>query len=97
MELLRNEDKENFFQSLSEIYDNLDIPAIIGGYFIILRFDNEKNKKVGVNSFYHDFNIIISDCALRDLILSREQYTWSNNQANPTLEKLDKILINGDT
>jgi endonuclease/exonuclease/phosphatase family metal-dependent hydrolase len=24
------------------------------------------------------------------------QYTWSNNQKNPTLEKLDRILVNSE-
>jgi hypothetical protein len=30
---------------------------------------------------------------LRELSLSGGKYTWSNNRENPTLEKLDRVLI----
>ena len=33
---------------------------------------------------------------MRDLPLLGGKYTWSNNQQNPTLEKLDRILISDD-
>jgi hypothetical protein len=79
---------------LSDICENLDIPSLIGGDFNILRFADEKNKDGGVNRFSDEFNAIIGRFALRELPLSGGFFTWSNNQANPTLEKLDRILIN---
>jgi hypothetical protein len=90
----QNEDKDLFLQTLSDICKNLDISTLIGGDFNILRFANEKNKDGGVNRFSDEFNAIIGRFALRELPLSGGFFTWSNNQINPTLEKLDRILIN---
>jgi hypothetical protein len=40
------------------------------------------------------FNAIINCHGLRELYLSGGQYTWSNNQQDPTLENLDRFLMN---
>jgi hypothetical protein len=40
------------------------------------------------------FNAIINCNGLREIYLSGGQYTWSNNQQDPTLEKLDRFLMN---
>jgi hypothetical protein len=47
----QNENKEEFLQDLSNIYENLEIPSFIGGDFNILRFADEKNKEVGRSLF----------------------------------------------
>jgi hypothetical protein len=39
---------------------------------------------------------IINTCELRELEMSGGQYTWSNNHATPTLEKLDRFLVSKD-
>uniref|UniRef100_A0A0A9CQM2 Endonuclease/exonuclease/phosphatase domain-containing protein n=1 Tax=Arundo donax TaxID=35708 RepID=A0A0A9CQM2_ARUDO len=39
-------------------------------------------------------NQIINSCNLREIYMSGGKYTWSNNQVNPTMEKLDRMLIN---
>jgi hypothetical protein len=39
------------------------------------------------------FNYIINICELREIDMSGGQFTWSNNQAVPTLEKLDRFLV----
>jgi exonuclease III len=41
-------------------------------------------------------NAIINTYELREIDMSGGQFTWSNNQANPTLEKLDMFLMNND-
>jgi hypothetical protein len=87
-------DKDTFLLDLSNICDNLDIPALIGGDFNILRFADEKNKGNGTSRFSDSFNDVIDLHNLREIPLSGGQFTWSNNQKNPTLEKLDRILIN---
>jgi hypothetical protein len=79
---------------LTSICDNLDIPALVGGDFNILRFVDEKNKGNGTSRFSDGFSAVIDLYNLREIPLSGGQFTWSNNQKNPTLEKLDRILIN---
>jgi hypothetical protein len=39
------------------------------------------------------FNVIIDGLNLKEIQLSGRKYTWVNNLANPTFEKLDRILI----
>jgi hypothetical protein len=40
------------------------------------------------------FNWIINSYGLREIFLSGGKFTWSNNQTDPTLEKLDRMLMN---
>ena len=42
------------------------------------------------------FNAIINTMCLREIFVEGGMFTWSNNQAHPTLEKLDKILMSYD-
>jgi hypothetical protein len=42
------------------------------------------------------FNSVINAYDLRELYMSEGSFTWSNNQADPTLEKLDRILVTSD-
>ena len=39
------------------------------------------------------FNAIIEQAGLRELPLNGRQYTWANNQEDPTYEKLDRVLM----
>jgi hypothetical protein len=40
------------------------------------------------------FDSIINSHGMREIYLSGGQYTWSNNHQDPTLEKLDRFLMN---
>jgi hypothetical protein len=42
------------------------------------------------------FNWIINSYELREISLNGGKFTWSNNQADPTLEKLDRLLMNNE-
>jgi endonuclease/exonuclease/phosphatase family metal-dependent hydrolase len=66
---------------------------VIGGDFNILRFSSEKNKAFVPNRFSDMFNSVINAYDLRELYMSGGIFTWPNNQANPTLERLDRILV----
>jgi hypothetical protein len=66
---------------------------VIGGDFNIMRYSFEKNKLSQLNRYSSMFNSIIHMQESREIEISGGQYTWSNNQGQPTLEKLDRILI----
>lgn len=74
----------------------IDIPYMIGGDFNILRFSNEKKKLSSLSHAFGLFNSIISVLNLRELHLNGGAFTWSNNQDNPTIEKLDRVLISSE-
>lgn len=86
--------KDQFLTELSRLCTSNPHPLLIGGDFNILRFSSEKNKAFRGNKFSDLFNMLINTFGLRDLGLNGGKYTWSNNQRNPTLERLDRVFIN---
>jgi hypothetical protein len=92
----QEEDKEMFLSELAAVCSNQKNPMLIGGDFNILRFSFEKNKEMRRNKWSSLFNAIINSHDLREIDMSGGQYTWSNNQINPTLEKLDRFLMTSD-
>jgi hypothetical protein len=86
--------RESFLAELAETCSKIKIPTLIGGDFNILKFSNEKNKTFTGNRYANMFNWIINSFELRDLPLIGGKFTWSNNQSEPTLERLDRVLIN---
>ena len=90
----QEEGKEVFLTELAHICFKNKEPMLIGGDFNILRFSEDKNKAFCPNKFTDMFNLIINSYALREVTLNGGLYTWSNNQENPTLEKLDRFLMN---
>lgn len=87
------EHKNEFLAELAHFCCKNNQPHLIGGDFNIIRFSSDKNKPSGVHKHTDLFNIIISTYELLDMHLVGGKYTWSNNQENPTLERLDRILI----
>jgi hypothetical protein len=86
--------KDQFLIELSNICAQNDLPLILGGDFIILRSSDEKNKEFKANRFTYMFNWIINSYELGEIPLNGGKYTCSNNQADPTLERLDRVLMN---
>jgi exonuclease III len=89
----QEENKLSFLSELSAFCSRNSDPIIIGGDFNIIRFANERNKKTGIKRFTKLFNTLIDFYELREINMSRGMYSWSNNQENPLLEKLDRILV----
>jgi endonuclease/exonuclease/phosphatase family metal-dependent hydrolase len=88
------ERREQFLRELSTICAKNDLPMIVGGDFNILRYNSEKNKTFYANRFSDMFNWIINSYGLKEITLNGGRFTWSNNHADPTLEKLDGVLMN---
>lgn len=90
------ENKMEFLAELSSFCSRNNEPIIIGGDFNILRYAYERNKPHGLSRFSGLFNSLIGFYELREIVMTRGLYTWSNNQEDPTLEKLDRILVSKD-
>jgi hypothetical protein len=56
-------------------------------------FSYEKNKNFDPSRFSSTFIAIIQTQELREIHMSGGVFTWSNNQKDSTLEKLDRILM----
>jgi len=89
----QDEFKENFLLNCLAFVFKAKYPILMGGDFNILRFSADKNKKFTSNNFSFVFNLIINSYELRELPLAGGKFTWTNNRKDPTLEKLDRVLI----
>jgi hypothetical protein len=88
----QDEKKPDFLAELVRTCDNEPLPLLIGGDFNILRRKEDKNNDNFNGRWPFMFNAIIESLDLREIMLSRRQYTWANRQDNPTFEKLDRVL-----
>jgi hypothetical protein len=85
--------KEEFLVELAQVCSNQTFPISVGGNFNLLRFSLEKNKDLKNNRNNDILNQVINLYELRELVMIGGLLTWSNNQKNPTLEKLDRLLV----
>ena len=92
----QEENKIEFLTELASFCSKNKDPYLVGGDFNILRFTSEKNKGGGIHRHSGVFNSIIAAQELIDIHMAGGKFTWSNNQNNPTLERLDRILISKD-
>jgi endonuclease/exonuclease/phosphatase family metal-dependent hydrolase len=88
--------KDEFLSELSLFCHAVDCPYFVGGDFNILGDITEKNKPCALPHSSSTFNSIIHTLCLREIHMLGGLYTWSNKQRNPTLEKLDRILMSPD-
>jgi hypothetical protein len=58
-----------------------------------VRFPNERGAGGGISSAMWDFSEFISEQSLLNLPLMRGRFTWSSNQDNPSMSRLDKFLV----
>lgn len=66
---------------------------MLGGDFNIIRNPSEKNNERYNDKWPFLFNAIINGLNLREIEMSERKYTWANSLANPTYEKLDRVLV----
>lgn len=91
-----DEFKPEFLAELSSFCNKISPPYLIGGDFSILRHCGEKNKQTPLSHFSDVFNSVIHLLGLREIFMSGGCFTWSNKQEQPTLEKLDRVLMSPD-
>lgn len=92
-EAAQEENKMDFLSELSSFCSKNKEPILIGGDFNIIRYNSERNKPGDNQRYSGTFNTSIHFYELREILKTGGLYTWSNNQENPTLEKLDRILV----
>nr|AAR01724.1 hypothetical protein [Oryza sativa Japonica Group] len=91
--LAQNENKDKFLAELVNMCSRETLPILIGGDFNILRSPNEKSNSNFDDRWPFLFNAIIDGLCLMELQMSGRNFTWANNLANPTYEKLDRVLM----
>lgn len=85
-----------FFQHLNQA------AALVGGSWILLgdfnmyRSAHEKSRGCINWSVMEHFNSWIREHGLDDIPIANRKYTWSNKRREPTLVKLDRVLVNAE-
>lgn len=85
--------KDAFLTELAQFCSKNKEPYILRGDFNLIRYPHEKNKPSGRNRHTDSFNAIISAFELREITMTGGKFTWTNNQSDHTLERLDRSLM----
>lgn len=83
-----------FLDELASIAQPDDTPWLIAGDFNLICFPSEKNNTAFRPAEANAFNQTLDNLALIELPLLDRRFTWSNNRASPTLERLDRVFFN---
>ncbi|XP_026451352.1 uncharacterized protein LOC113351613 [Papaver somniferum] len=86
-------ERPSFWEELDNVCSFWNLPWCIGVDFnTILKCDEKKNCK-NITKSMKGFASFIDEHDLIDLSLKGARYTWSNNQSNPIMCKLDRFLF----
>ncbi|XP_077211531.1 uncharacterized protein LOC143846836 [Tasmannia lanceolata] len=89
-------ERSGLWVELKEIRDSCQGPWIVGGDFNTIRFPAEKSRLATINRSMRNLSNFIQDSQLIDLPLLGAKYTWSNNQDNLIMSRLDRVLISNE-
>nr|CAD1824961.1 unnamed protein product [Ananas comosus var. bracteatus] len=88
--------KASFFLELRHIANlSRSLWAALGDFNVLLSL-NDKNGLPSNTADILAFREAVSDAGLIDLPIMNKSFTWSNGRRNPTLERLDRVLISQD-
>ena len=90
------ERKVEFIAELHDIMEQSSLPTMLGGDFNLVRGVHEKNNGVIHANHTMLFNDWINRWALLELKPANRIFTWSNNQVDPIMATLDRILVSTD-
>lgn len=85
-------DKLEFLQELEEIRDLHAGPWLVAGDFNLLVNPEDKSNDRINRHMMARFRTLLNSLELKELYLNGRRYTWSNERARPTLEKIDHVF-----
>jgi exonuclease III len=81
----RDDDKLEFLQELRNINPSAH------GHYLIYQAQDKNNSNLN-RHLMNSFKATIDDLGLKEIKLNGRRYTWSNEQHNPTLTRIDSLL-----
>jgi len=85
--------KRDFLVEMANTCSKESLPYIIGGDFNIMRCPEDKSTGDFDPKWPDLFNAIIESLDLKEIHMVGRQNTWAGPGDNPTLEKLDRVLV----
>ncbi|XP_073358166.1 uncharacterized protein [Aegilops tauschii subsp. strangulata] len=83
----------SFLEELHRKVSAASLPVVVGGYFNLLRFTEDKSNAHVNFVLMQMFNDCIADLGLREIDRVGARFTWTNRQAAPTQSILDRVLV----
>jgi hypothetical protein len=87
-------ERSEFFSKIKDLQPTAATPWALAGDFNIYRYASEKNNNNINWAAMDEFNAWINELELMDVDIANTKFTWSNKRREPTLVKLDRVLIN---
>ena len=84
--------KQDFLSELHSLFIDWDGPAIIGGDFNLVRSQEDKNNRAVDFKWVDKFNAWIEIWGLMEINVAGRHYTWSNNQENLVMSRIDRVF-----
>jgi hypothetical protein len=87
-----DQEKLLFLQELRAIREACTGPWLLVGDFNLILQASDKNNSNLNRAMMHRFRCLIEDVALKEIPLHGRRFTWSNQQTDPVLVKLDRFF-----
>ena len=91
-----NEERECFWNELSDIRGLWNDPWCVGGDFNVVRFSRERRNCFRSSGSMRLFQEVIEDLELKDLPLFSGSFTWCGGLNKRLAFKLDRLLVSND-
>jgi exonuclease III len=88
--------KREFLKELVAIHAQISGAWMVIGDFNIILHDTDKNKPRVNISWMRKFKSVLDASYLREIKLVGRRFTWSNEQDDPTLVRLDRAFCNSE-
>ncbi|KAK1301673.1 hypothetical protein QJS10_CPB12g00740 [Acorus calamus] len=85
--------KGESWEELSSVKREWGLPWCVLGDFNVTRFVEDRNRQGPTSAAMEEFSDWIDQEELMELPLANQAYTWSNLWEDPSLAKLDRVLI----
>ena len=94
--LTHDEIRPDLWSELKVVCQQWVQPWCIFGDFNVVRFPNERLGCNRLSAAMVDFSNFIEDLNLVDLPLHGGSYTWCNGSSNPSMSRIDRVLVSAD-
>jgi exonuclease III len=92
----RDDSRSELWAELVEVRNQWSQPWCIFGDFNVVRFSSERRGCVRVTPAMEEFSDFIDGFNLIDLPLNGGLYSWCNGAANPSMSRIDRVLVSTD-
>jgi endonuclease/exonuclease/phosphatase family metal-dependent hydrolase len=87
------EGKQSFSDELHRVMGSWQGPTLIAGDFNLVRFSSDRSNFRINHKWTDSFNDWVNKWALIDLDANNRKFTWTSNQDNLVMAKIDRVFI----